>query len=412
MSRTKLPDIMQSRQVVVAGAGVAGLTAALALAARGFGVCIYERSPVLQEVGAGLQLSPNATRILCRLGVLDLVSPMAVRPEAVVLRDATTFIERARVPLGNHAERRWNAPYLVVHRADLQKALLTRVAQVPEVTLATGTAVTSAVSRGGTLAISIEKDGIGSETEAELLVAADGVWSSSRRLVGPGERSRFSGELAWRTTIALDSEAGQQFEAIAGTDCVTTFLHSGFHMVAYPVRAGSAINLVAFTPGKAIAEQWSGKADPDDLKRAMRGTAPTLLRLVDAAGPWTIWPLHTVDASKPWTTERMALIGDAAHAMTPFAAQGAAMAIEDAYTLATVVASGAPGRLEEWEAARKQRVSKVARRGALNHLAWHASGPVALGRNLFLKLKSPQGLAADMDWLYGWTPPGWAEAEL
>ena len=410
MSRTKLPDIMQSRQVVVAGAGVAGLTAALALAARGFGVRIYERSPVLQEVGAGLQLSPNATRILDGLGVLDHVMPMAVRPEAVVLRDAATLIERARVPLGNHAERRWNAPYLVVHRADLQKALLTRVAQVPEITLATGTAVTSAAPRAGTLAISIEKDGTGSETEAELFVAADGVWSSNRRLVGPGERSRFSGELAWRTTIALDSEAGQQFEAIASTDCVTTFLHSGFHMVAYPVRAGSAINLVAFTPGKAIAEQWSGEADPDDLKRAMRGTAPALLRLVDVAGTWTIWPLHTVDASKPWTTERMALIGDAAHAMTPFAAQGAAMAIEDAYTLAAALASAAP--LGEWEAARKQRVSKVARRGALNHLAWHAAGPVALARNLFLKTRSPQGLAADMDWLYGWTPPGWAETEL
>ncbi len=410
MSRTKLPDIMQSRQVVIAGAGVAGLTAALALAARGFGVHIYERSPVLQEVGAGLQLSPNATRILDGLGVLDHVMPMAVRPEAVVLRDAATLIERARVPLGNHAERRWNAPYLVIHRADLQKALLTRVAQVPEITLATGTAVTSAAPRAGTLAISIEKDGVGSETETELFVAADGVWSSNRRLVGPGERSRFSGELAWRTTIALDSQAGQQFEAIAGTDCVTTFLHSGFHMVAYPVRAGSAINLVAFTPGKAIAEQWSGEADPDDLKRAMRGTAPALLRLVDAAGPWTIWPLHTVDASKPWTTERMALIGDAAHAMTPFAAQGAAMAIEDAYTLAAALASAAP--LGQWEAARKQRVSKVARRGALNHLAWHAAGPVALARNLFLKTRSPQGLAADMDWLYGWTPPGWSDAEL
>lgn len=406
---------MQSRHVVIAGAGIAGLTAALAFARHGIGVRIYERSPVLEEVGAGLQISPNATRILDRLGVLDLVSAAAVRPEAVVLRDAATLVERARVPLGAAAERRWKAPYLVAHRADLQSALLARVTENPLIEIATGATVDAAVPQADGLTVSVTQGGIGSYEQAWLLVAADGVWSASRRLVGPNEKSRFSGELAWRTTIPADSELGRQFARVTSLTTVTTFLHPGFHLIAYPIRAGHAVNLVAFTPGTAIAEQWSGETDAGALKRAMHGTAPALSRLVQEAGPWTVWPLHTVDPSRPWTSPAgIVLIGDAAHAMTPFAAQGAAMAIEDAYTLAdaTVVASNMAEALAQWEAARKARVLKVTRRGALNHFAWHAAGPVALARNLFLRLKSPASLAADMDWLYGWTPPDWTSGRL
>ncbi|MBT1155077.1 FAD-dependent monooxygenase [Aminobacter anthyllidis] len=402
---------MQSRRIVIAGAGIAGLTAALAFARHGLGVRIYERSPVLEEVGAGLQLSPNATRILGRLGVLDLVSASTVRPEAIVLRDAATLAERARMPLGAAAERRWKAPYLVAHRADLQGALLARVTESPLIEIATGATVGTVDAQADGVKVSLTQGGIDSHEHATLFVAADGVWSASRRLVGPNEKSRFSGELAWRTTIPVDSDVGRQFAGLTSLATVTTFLHPGFHLVAYPIRAGHAVNLVAFTPGTAIAEQWSGETDAGAMKRVMHGTAPALARLVDEAGPWTVWPLHTVDPTRPWTAPSgIALIGDAAHAMTPFAAQGAAMAIEDAYTLADAVAAAAntAEALSRWEAARKVRVRKVARRGALNHFAWHAAGPVALARNLFLRLKSPASLAADMDWLYGWTPPGWS----
>lgn len=402
---------MQSRQVVVAGAGIAGLTAAIAFARHGFGVRVFERSPVLEEVGAGLQLSPNATGILDRLGVLDLVSPSAVRPEAIVLRDAATLAERARVPLGAAAERRWKAPYLVAHRADLQSALLARATESPAIDIVTDAAVSGVETQSGGNRVTLTHAGVVSHAQADLLVAADGVWSTSRRLVGPNEKSRFTGELAWRTTLSAEGDVGRHFAALSSPAMVTTYLHAGFHLVAYPIRAGAAINLAAFTPGNSIAEQWSGETDGNALKRAMRGTAPALSSLIDEAGPWTVWPLHAVDQSRPWTSPSgIALIGDAAHAMTPFAAQGAAMAIEDAFTLADAVAAGpnTADALSQWEMLRKSRVRKVARRGALNRLAWHASGPVALGRNLFLKFKSPESLATDMDWLYGWTPPGWA----
>ncbi|WP_018427170.1 FAD-dependent monooxygenase [Hoeflea sp. 108] len=403
---------MHPRHIVISGAGIAGLTAAIAFARRGFAVRILERAAALEEVGAGLQISPNATRILSRLGVLDIVAPLTVRPEAVVLRDATTLKERASVPLGASAERRWKAPYLVAHRADLQSALLARANEIDSIELSLGTSVTDVQLRSDGITVSFDQNGISSEVSASLFVAADGVWSHSRRLVGPNEKSRFSGSLAWRTTLLADSDAGCHFAAFSSPEMVTTYLHGGFHLVAYPIRAASAINLAAFTPGRAITEHWAGETSPDALRQAMRDAAPQLAELADKAAPWTIWPLHTVDASRPWTSPGgIALIGDAAHAMTPFAAQGAAMAIEDAYMLADAVASATSTAqaLSQWEAARKPRVAQVARRGALNHFAWNASGPVALARNLFLKLKSPDSLAADMDWLYGWTPPGWAE---
>lgn len=400
----------QTRHVVIAGAGIAGLTAALALGERGYVVQLFEQSQRLEAVGAGLQLSPNATRLLHELGVLDRLRCAAVQPEAVVLKDAATLRELARVPLGQAAERRWGAPYLVAHRADLQSALSGRVAEFPNITLAMGAHVSGVATGGHGVTATLETNGRTVQSQGFLLIGADGVWSSVRtafdRSIGAAsQRSRFSGELAWRTTVAADSAAGQAFAAVGATDSVTTFLHPGFHMVAYPVSKGHAYNLVAFTRGERIAEGWSGRADPGILASAMHGTAVGLARLAETAAPWLTWPLHTVEHRLPWTMPAgIALIGDAAHAMTPFAAQGAAMAIEDASTLAACLADfpGDPPRaLVVWEKLRRQRIARVARRGELNHLAWHAAGPVAIARNLFLKMRSADRLAADLDWLYG-----------
>ncbi|MER8447525.1 FAD-dependent monooxygenase [Mesorhizobium sp. M1066] len=401
----------RSRQIVIAGAGVAGLTAALAFAERGYPVRVFEQAQRLEAAGAGIQLSPNATRILRQLGVLDRLLPAAVRPEAVVLKEAATLRELARVPLGQAVESRWQAPYLVAHRADLQSALLARADEIANIEIVTGARISTIAADTHGITATAEMAGKTVEAEGFLLVGADGVWSSVRGLACSSKgaafaRSHFSGELAWRATVAVDSAAGQTFAAIGAKDCVTTFLHPGFHMVAYPVSKGAAFNLAAFTKGDRIAEGWSGNADAGILSSALRGTAAELARLVEQAGPWTAWPIHTVDPQQPWTTPNgIALIGDAAHAMTPFAAQGAAMAIEDAATLADIIAdfpADPLAALAVWEQSRRPRVAQVTRRGAVNRLAWHASGPVAIARNVFLKVRSSEKLAADLDWLYGW----------
>lgn len=400
----------RSRPVVIAGGGIAGLTAAIAFAQHGFAVEVYEQAPRLETVGAGIQLSPNATRILANLGVLERLLPMAVRPETVVLKDAASLRERARVPLGAFAERRWHAPYLTAHRADVQAALVAQVTGTASIRLITGATLKDAGISSEGIVGTFERDGAQTRPIGSLLIGADGVWSKARELPGLAGRSHFTGELAWRVTVAADSPAGRTFTSIGASDSVTAFLHSGFHLIAYPVSAGAAINLVAFTKGERIAEGWSGHADPVILDRALEGAAPALKKLITEAGAWLAWPLHAVDQKPAWTLPQgIALIGDAAHAMTPFAAQGAGMAIEDAATLAACVAE-APASvahaLMRWEQQRKPRVAKVARRGALNHLAWHAAGPVALARNLVLTLRPPQRLAADLDWLYGWRVPG------
>lgn len=399
----------RSRQVIIAGAGIAGLTAALSFAVRGYPVRIFERAPKLEESGAGIQLSPNATRILDRLGVLSALRLTAVRPTAVIIRDAASLAELGRVPLGAAADQRWRAPYITLRRSDLQAALLAHVAREPGIELVTDARVIGASLHAHGVTASVETAGETVRAGGLILVGADGVWSTLRGLNGSKGTSRFAGELAWRRTVSAGSAAAKALIDLGVAGAVSAFVHPGFHLVTYPVHGGNALNLVAMIGGAAMAETWSGKMDITVLKRAMQRTAPALRGLADDGQAWTVWPVHTVAPSEPWiATGGIALIGDAAHAMTPYAAQGAAMAIEDAETLALHVV-GRQGTLAAslaaWEKQRRSRILRVARRGAANHRAWHASGPVAMVRNAYLRMQSPTRLAAGFDWLYGWEPP-------
>jgi salicylate hydroxylase len=402
------------RTVLVAGAGIAGLTAALAFAARRFHVEIFERAESFEAAGAGIQLSPNAARILGTLGVLDALGG-AVAPEAVVLKDGTSLKELARVPLGKAAETRWNAPYLVAHRADLHEALLARASEHPSIRLHTGSTVAGVDFEDQGVVVTVEHADGQEKAVGELLVAADGVWSALRNFVKGSRRSRPSGTMAWRALVETASAAGQALAPLAPSDRVTAFLNPALHMVVYPLRGGTVLNLVALTKGEAGAGSWTNAVDARPLVLAMRGFAPPLADLAETAKSWTAWPIHAVDPAGPWTDRRgLALSGDAAHAMTPFAAQGAAMAVEDAWVLAALVAErpdDLPTALARYEAVRRPRIQRVVRRGAFNHFTWHASGPIALARNVVLAARSPERLAADFDWLYGWRPERVASSE-
>ncbi len=385
--------------VLIAGAGIAGLSAALAFAQRDFTVEVFEQATTLSAIGAGVQLSPNATSVLARLGVLPALRAQAVAPPAIVLRDAATLAVIARVALRDFAEHRWGSPYLVTHRADLQTALLDIVAASPLIRVTYGARIISHDSRDAQVRAIVEVGERRLSEAGKLLVGADGVWSGLRQ-----EQSLFTGEVAWRRTFPATEDIARN---IVPEQTVNAFLGPGFHLVAYPMRAGREVNLVAFITGPALARHWSAAADPSPLVARIANIAPLLRNLMRSPDDWEAYPVHTVRRTQAWTTPGLALIGDAAHAMTPFAAQGAAMAIEDGYTLAAAVAAAdahgdMKAALSGWEASRRARVDRVRKRGAFNKFAWHARGPVATARNAILKLRSPDSLADDMDWLYGY----------
>lgn len=383
------------QHVVIVGAGIAGLTAALALAQKGIASHLLEQAESLEEVGAGLQLSPNATRILDDLGLADALAGRWSEPDHILLSSGSSLAPLASVPAGAAARRRWGSPYGVLHRADLQAVLLDAVHREPLCT------VTSGVRIGQSRQIAaIAGD------KGDLVIGADGVWSRLRHEVKGALPARYSGNIAWRFMLPLGDAP-----ACLNPRTVTAFLGPRAHLVAYPLARRGVFNIVAIHQcGHAPAENWSSEGDDAARARlagAFSGWHAQLRRLVEAAETPLMWPLHE-SPDGPWTDgRRIVLIGDAAHAMTPFAAQGAAMAIEDAAGLARHLAGAAdlPAALDRFERERRQRVGRVRARGAFNRFAYHARGPLALGRNLVLSLRRPESLAADFDWLYGYRMP-------
>ncbi|HEV7306763.1 FAD-dependent monooxygenase [Ensifer sp.] len=382
-----------SRPVAIIGAGIGGLTAALCLARRGFDVDIIERATALTEVGAGLQVSPNASRILVELGLLTGLQSHWIEPERIGLVDGQSLRPLADVPAGSFARRRWHAPYAVMHRASLQKILLSAVEAEPRCRLHLGQEI------GAPDDDTIEKL---TGRVPDVVIGADGIWSRLRNSVRGAGRVRFSGNIAWRMTVERRAAAG-----LLNPDQVTAFVGSRAHLVAYPLREVDGYNLVAIIEGKETDAAWVGKESDErhrDCLNAFAGWNARIRGLLETAASPTYWPLCTVDDGAWQDGGKLVLIGDAAHAMTPFAAQGAAMAIEDAFELANVLSDdvNVPQALKKFEAARRPRIARVRRRAAFNHFAYHARGPLRFGRDLVLKLKGAEALAADLDWLYGY----------
>jgi salicylate hydroxylase len=398
-SRQSRPPL---RHVAIAGAGIAGLTAALCFARRGFSVSVFERAERLEEVGAGIQLSPNASHILQRLNLLDKVAAVAVRPQAIELRRADSLRRIASIPLGENADRRWGAPYLTIHRADLHDLLAEAVRAESAISLETGATVRGASFDGIGVALTVERsDSTMARVDCDLAVGADGVRSALRGTGALARPDSFSGYVAWRamTTPGLSN-------GLIPADRVSAFLHPRFHLVAYPLRRGELINLVAI--GRMAAPTESGlhatrRALPHGI---VAGAAEEIDAFIADIDTWLPWPINEVAADRPWIDPAgLALIGDAAHAMGPYAAQGAVMAIEDAAALAATVAhtpSDLAGALGRYQARRQARVAQVAKRGAFNRFVWHASGLTALGRDAVLSLRRSESLAADLDWLYSY----------
>jgi salicylate hydroxylase len=395
-----------SRTVIIAGAGIGGLTASLALARQGFRIIVLEKAERLEEAGAGLQISPNASRVLVELGLQDLLASRVVTPDAICLMSARNGREICRIPLGNAAMFPADAPYWVLHRADLQAALESKVRNTPDIDLRLGCQFEDVGTHAKGLTV-VQRRGTARQEElAVALIGADGIWSTVRHHLFPKVQPRFSGLIAWRGTV---DATGLPREYTSRR--VQLWMGPNAHLVAYPISGARQINLVAVVPGAWNRPGWSEPGEANEVKGAFAsaGWHAVPRMLIGAVDGWRKWALFTLPEGIKWTDGAVGLLGDAAHAMLPFAAQGAGMAIEDAAVLARSLSEtqneGGPSvsaALKRYERQRSRRVARVQRSARQAGRIYHLSAPLAFARDLVIRAMGPERMLARQNWIYGW----------
>lgn len=392
----------QLEQLAVSGGGIGGLAAALACARQGVPVQLLERAAQLSEVGAGIQVGPNVTRILQAWGLGKALAQVAAFPGRLQARDAQTGQVLGSLRLGERAQALYGAPYATIHRADLQ-ALLHAAALAAGVQVRLGQAVQGWRETAEGLQVNTT-DGL--SLQADALVGADGVWSAVRQQLLGDAPARFSGHVAYRALVAQ-----ADLPVHLRSDEVTVWMGPRLHVVHYPVRSGQWLNLVAIVQGDqpAQADVWDGAALTQALMQAMGSVGTDLHERLATVPAWRQWALHDrapVNAASQMAQGRVALLGDAAHPMRPYLAQGAGMAIEDAQALAQCLSAEAgsvTAKLQAYAEQRWARNARVQARAIRNGRIFHATGPVAWGRNLSMRLMGERLM--DVPWLYGRPSP-------
>ncbi|WP_262296382.1 FAD-dependent monooxygenase [Microvirga sesbaniae] len=394
---------MTGLSIAVVGAGIGGLTASLALARQGHAVTLIERRTGFSEVGAGLQLSPNASRILIRLGLGAALRRVATEPRRVVVRAIRSGEPIGQVALGAFLRERFEAPYWVVQRADLQTILLDAVRSEPGVRLVMGRSVETVEDGPGEARLAWVSAGGARETHAaDLILGADGVWSKVRRALGDDSPPAYRGHVAWRATLARDAVPAE----LAG-DETGLWLGPKGHVVHYPIAGARLVNVVAVERTATPVDGWAAPGHRDALLGHYASAAPALRALLSGPREWLRWSLFDHPAGR-LAGGRIALLGDCAHPVLPFLAQGAALAIEDAATLASLLGPERPDlarALASYEAQRLARVRRVQREARRNGRVYHAGGLVAFGRNQVMRRLGPEGMTRRYDWLYGFRAP-------
>ena len=386
-------------RVAIAGGGLGGLFAAATLARLGHEVSVHERAERFEEIGAGVQMSPNASRLLRRIDALSEVEAAAFRPEAAELRLGRSGATVLHLPLGDVAEARWGSPYLNVHRADLLAAL-ERSARAAGVRLELGASAAGAESDGGSAALRLDT---GEEVEADLVIGADGSRSAIREAIQGPAPARYTGQTAWRGLVSAEALPPGLIHPAA-----TVWAGVGRHLVTYHLRRGALVNFVAVVEEPVWkGEDWRTAGDVASLREAFEGWAPGAAAVLAAAESCSLWGLFDRPPLASWRSGRITLLGDACHPMLPFMAQGAAQAFEDGAALAlSLTREKSPeAALRRYEHVRKPRATRVQRMAWSNARLFHARpgvesvaryAPIAIGARL-----APRLALSQLDWLYG-----------
>jgi 3-hydroxybenzoate 6-monooxygenase len=381
---------------LVAGGGIGGLIAAYALASKGFPVRVFEQAPEFKELGAGIQLGPNIFRAIERIGLKSGMLEDAWVPSKIEMRDAISGDLITEIPLGEPFAKRFGQPYAVTHRADIHGVYLRACQGNNLVSLETNRKVEDFVDEGDEVMLRFEG---GEEVRGRALIGADGMWSQIRgRIVGDGA-PRVSGHIAYRAVLKREEVPDDLWrpDVVLWAGPKTDFVH-------YPLRRGTLYNLVAVFHSDRYVEGWNSEGDPEELFRRFKGERPEVMRLLERIETWRMWVLCDREPVKHWSKGRVTLLGDAAHPMLQYLAQGACMASEDAVCLAESVAANPddiPGAFKAYEKERYLRTGRVQLMARVYGEFYHATGVTAQLRNLMLGGRTPQQSWDGMAWLYG-----------
>lgn len=378
------------QDILIVGGGVAGLAAARAMALKGAKVRVLEQAPEIAEVGAGLQVSPNGVAVMDALGLGEALRSVAMRSQAVVLADGLTGRDVLCMDL---AKYRAGQDFLMVHRADLI-AVLEEGAREVGVEIVTGAEVTAVHIEPERAAVTLAD---GRELATRLLVGAGGIHSLLRQKINGTRKPFFTGQVAWRAVVPSAGDAPIEVRVRMGP---------GRHMVSYPLRGGSVMNIVAVEERETWAEEgWHHEDDPANLRRAFEGFAWDAQALLGKVETVHLWGLFRHPVANQWHKGAAVILGDAAHPTLPFMAQGAVMALEDAWVLADCLSVA--GMIEGpalYQARRRHRVEHVIEAANQNARNYHHANPIArfIGFNGLRAIDrlAPEMMLKKFDWIY------------
>jgi salicylate hydroxylase len=386
-----------SKRLLIIGGGIGGLAAALACSRVTAEVELFESAKEFNEVGAGIQLGPNVVKILDEWGLTQALQAVAAFPDLLQVRSATSGRELAVLRLGDRTVQRYGFRYATIHRADMHALLLADLRTRGNVQLNVGSEVVAFEQNDSGVGLEVAS---GRQVRADVLIGADGVWSRTRQqLLGDGTPAA-TGHLAYRALVPQNSLPEK-----LRSQRITVWLGPQLHVVQYPVRGGDWLNVVAVVHGHMLGdiEYWDHGANVAKLRRSMAQTCVPLHDLVHAIEFWRLWGLSIrppMQGPDEFARGRVALLGDAAHPMLPYLAQGAGMAIEDAQSLAQALSGSqaVPDALRSYANARWQRNARVQARAIRNGQIFHATGLMRWGRDLAMKVLGERLL--DVQWLY------------
>src|SRR3974390_120229 len=385
-----------SAPILISGGGIGGLITGYALARQGFPVRLFEQSPEFREVGAGIQLGPNIFRVLEKIGLKDAVLAAPHLAPAQEMRDALTGKLIVRIPLEEDFFQRFGEPYAVTHRADIHGTFLKACQNSNLVTLETSRRVDSFEDTGKGVTVTLEN---GQKAEGRALIGCDGMWSKIReQIVGDGKPG-VSGHIAYRGVLKREDVPKDLWRPD-----VVLWAGPRTHLVHYPLRRGELYNLVAVFHSDHYEEGWNAEGSKEVMWQHFKGQVPQVLRMLERIETWRMWVLCDREPVKNWSQGRVTLLGDAAHPMLQYLAQGACMATEDAVVLSEKLAATPddPAKaFKSYEQERYLRTGRVQIMARVYGEFYHARGVTADRPALPLSARTPEQSYEGISWLYG-----------